>query len=225
MSQVEFSGLRPADPAEDLRDALEKKLGARLRDVATLPDEAVALRVDRWVEAFTGAFRELGKQGGFEVAPIRRGVGELGWELVWGKNLTPGYAQLGAAPPGQLFALELVLEISENTLRPGARPESAVEETCFDLARLLWARAPLKVLVFGAHAEKDPASSIDALEAGLTGVISGRDTDSDYLLVALPNLEGSRTVKGDAAVLWTKVVSRGNAKPARTVKLAALLKA
>jgi hypothetical protein len=209
---------------EDLRDALEKKLGARLRDIATMPDEAVALRVDRWVEAFTGALRELGKQGGFEVAPIRRGVGELGWEMVWGKNLTPGYAQLGGTAPGQLFQLELVLEISENTLRPGVRPESAVEETCSDLARLLWARAAVKVLVFGARAENDPANSLSALEAGLTGVIEGRDTESDYLLVALPNLEGSRTVKGDAAVLWTKVVVKGKAKPARTVKLAALLK-
>ncbi len=209
---------------EDLRDALEKKLGARLRDIATLPDEVVSLRVDRWVEAFTGAFRELGKQGGFEVAPLRRGVGELGWELVWGKNLAPGYAQLGSTAPGQLFQLELVLEISENTLRPGTRPESSVEETCTDLARLLWARAAVKVLVFGAHAEKDPASSIQALEAGLTGVIEARDAESDYLLVALPNLEASRTVKGDDAVLWTKVFIRGKAKPPRTVKLAALLK-
>src|SRR5271154_830981 len=124
---------------DDLREALEKKLGEKLRAVANSADEVVALRVDRWVDVFTGSLRELGRQGGFEVAPIRRGVGELGSELVWGTNLTLDYAKLGSTKPQELFQLELVLEIAEGTLRPGARAESAVEEACFDLARLLWA--------------------------------------------------------------------------------------
>jgi hypothetical protein len=208
----------------ELRDAFEKKLGAKLREHANDADEAVALRVDRWVDAITSAFRELGKQAGLEVAPIRRGVGELGWELVWGKNLSPSYEQLGATPPKELYRLELVLEVAENTLRPGVRAETAVEECCFDLSRLIWARAGAKVLVFGAHREKEPANSIDALEAGLTGVIKERDEEADCLLVALPNLEGARTAKGADAVLWTKIVSRGRAETARVTKLAELLR-
>src|SRR3954452_19825430 len=117
----------------ELRDAFESKLGAKLREQAADADEAVLLRVDRWVDAITGALRELGKARGLEVAPIRRGVGELGWELAWGKNLAPGYAQLGSTSFKELFRLELVLEIAENTLRPGVRGESAVEDACFDL--------------------------------------------------------------------------------------------
>jgi hypothetical protein len=203
----------------ELRDALEEKVRTKLHDHANDADEAVVLRVDRWVDVFMGALRELAKARGLEVAPIRRGVGELGWELACGKNLSAGYAQLGSTPFGELFQLELILEVAENGLRPGSRPESAVEEACADLAKLIWARAAGKVLVFGARREKEPANAIDALEAGLTGLIQARDKESDYLLVALPNQEGARTVKGADAVLWTKIVSRGQPQPARTVKL------
>lgn len=208
----------------ELRDALEKKLGAMLREQAADADEAVALRVDRWVDIFTGALRDMAKASGLEVAPIRRGVGELGWELACGQNLSPGYAQLGAADMKQLFQLDLVLEIAEGSLRPSSRPESGVEEACFDLAKLIWARAPRKVLVFGARREREPANSLEALEGGLTSLVQARDGEADYLLVALPNLEGARTVKGADAVLWTKVVSRGRAETARTTKLADLLR-
>ena len=209
----------------ELRAALEERVAAKLRDQANDADEAVALRVDRWVDIFTGALHELGKARGLEVAPIRRGVGELGWELAWGKNLSPGYAQLGSADFKELFRLELVCEIAENTLRPGTRGESAVEDACFDLARLIWARAPEKVLVFGARREQEPANAIEALEGGITSLIRARDAESDYLLVALPNQEGARSVKGADAVLWTKVVSRGQPQAARTVRLADLLRA
>ena len=209
--------------ATELREALEKKLGAKLREHATDADEAVALRVDRWVDIFTSALRDLGKGRGLEVAPIRRGVGELGWELAWGKNLAPGYAQLGSTSMADLFRLDLVLEVAEGGLRPGVRGESAVEEACFDLARLVWARAPEKVLVFGARREREPQNALEALESGLTSLIQARDKEADYLLVALPNLEGAHTVRGSEALLWTKVVSRGQPQPARTVKLADLL--
>ncbi len=208
----------------ELRDALERKVAAKLRENANDPDEAVALRVDRWVDIFTGALRELAKARGLEFQPIRRGVGELGWELACGKNLSPPYAQLGATDMKELFRIDLLLEVAESSLRPGVRGESAVEEACFDLARMLWARAPEKVLVFGARREKEPANSLDALDAGLTSLIAARDKESDYLLVALPNQEGARTVKGADAVLWSKVVSRGQPQTARTVRLSELLK-
>jgi hypothetical protein len=208
----------------ELRDAFERNLSSKLRDLAMSPDDVVSLRVDRWVDLVTSSFRELGKASGLEIAPIRRGVGELGWELVWGKNLMPGYEKLGSVAPADLFRLDLVLELSEGSLRPGVRPEGAVEEVCFDLARLLWSRARTKVLVFGAHRETELASSIDAFEAGLTGLIEARDKEADYLLVALPNLEGARTVSGDRATLWTKVVSGGKGQPARSSTLELLLR-
>lgn len=208
----------------ELRDALETKVRVKLREQANDADEAVALRVDRWVDIFTGALRELGKARGLEVAPIRRGVGDLGWELVWGKNLTPGYAQLGQVPFPELYKLELVCEIAENTLRAGLRAENAVEDACFELAKLLWARAPEKVLVFGARRESEPANALDALDAGLTSVIAARDAESDYLLVALPNLEGARLAKGADATLWTKIVSKGQPQAPRATRLADLLK-
>jgi|SRR5581483_10429687 len=207
----------------ELRDAFLKRLGERLREHAATAEEALALRVDRWVDATTSALRDLGKARGLEVAPIRRGVGELGWELVWGRNLSLGYGQLGATSMDELFRLELVAEIAENGLRPGLRGESAVEEACFDLARLIWARAPEKVLVFGARREREPANSIEALEAGLTSLIEARDREADYLLVAAPNLLGARTVAPEDGVIWTKTVSRGRAESARTTPLSALL--
>ncbi|HZV01369.1 MAG TPA: hypothetical protein VFF73_31945 [Planctomycetota bacterium] len=205
--------------AQELRDALVEKIAIRIREQASSASEAVALRVDRWVEIATGALRELGKASGLEVAPIRRGVGDLGWELVWGRNLIPDYTRLGATKPEEIFRLELVAEIAEASIRPGVRPESAVEEVCFDLGRLMWARAPFKVLVFGARRESEPANSIEALEAGLASLIQARDQDSSYVLVALPNLEGSGTVAPEKAILWTKVFERGKGEPARTQKL------
>ena len=143
----------------ELRDALEKRVGAKLRENANDADEAVLLRVDRWVDIFTGSVRELAKVRGLEVAPIRRGVGELGWELACGKNLSPGYAALGSTDMKELFKIDLLLEVAENSLRPDVRGEGAVEEACFDLARMVWARAPEKVLVFGARRESQPANS------------------------------------------------------------------
>jgi hypothetical protein len=208
--------------ATELREAFLKKIGEKLREHASDADTAVALRVDRWIDVFTGALRDLGKARGCEVAPIRRGVGELGWELCWGRSLQPGYAQLGSTNPKDLFRLELVAEISEASLRAGTRGESAVEEISFDLARLVWARCPLKVLVFGARRESEPANSIEALEAGLAGVVRARDEEAEYLLVALPNLEGARTTSGSEALLWTKVVSRGKPEPAKTTRLSEL---
>lgn len=190
---------------QELRDAFVKEL--RL-------DGSEDWRPDRWVAAVTEAFRRVGTGRGLEVAPLRRGVGELGWELVWGRNLVAPYARLGATNPRELFALELVLEVAEGTFRPGARPESAVEEAASDLAKLLWARAPLKVLVFGARRESEPASSLEALAAGLGSVIEARDRDSDYLLVGFPNLLGAGTVAPGQMELWTRCWERGRADAA-----------
>jgi hypothetical protein len=209
----------------ELRDAFEKRFAARLRDAAGTPEGALALRPDRWVDVFVDTFRELGKARGFEIAPIRRGVGDLGWELCWGRNLQVDYRRLSQTAPAELFKVELVLEIAEATLRAGVRPESAVEEAAADLARLLWARTPLKVLVFGARRDGDPANSIDALEAGLSAVIEARDRESDYLLIVLPNFQGAGTVVPDLAVLWTKVFERGKGQPARQAGFKDLLRA
>jgi hypothetical protein len=209
---------------DELRDAFEKVYAERLRARVQTVEEALALRADRAVDLLHETFRELGKRRQQDVAPVRRGVGEVGWEMAWGKNMAPDYLRLSSTDPKEMFRLELVLEVSEHSLRPGAKPELAVEEAANDLAKLLWARAPMKVLAFGAHRDSKPASSIDALEAGLSGVIAARDKDGDYLLVAFPNLEGSGTVAPAKAVVWTKLMVHGQAQPPRERRLEELLK-
>lgn len=208
---------------QELAQAFEKALARTLAANATTPAEAVALRPDRWVDAAVGALRDLGREHGLEVYPIRRGVADLGWEIAWGRNLLVDYAGLSRTNPAELFALDLVAEVSEGSLRSDSIPERAVEEVANDLAKLVWARAPLKVLFFGARREAEPANALPALHAGLGGVIDARDRDSDYLLVALPNLEASRFVAPEKATLVLQTVSRGKASPARETALAKLL--
>lgn len=209
--------------AAELAAAFEHAFAKKLLEAVSTPEEALALRPDRWVDATLGAFRELGREQGREVFPIRRGVADLGWELVWGRNLMVDYARLSRTNPAEVFALDLVVEVSEGSLRADASPERAVEEVANDLARLLWARAPLKALVFGARRESEPASSLGALTAGLSSLIEARDRDSDYLLVALPNLEASGKVSPERAVLSLQTISKGRPGTPREVSFGKLL--
>src|SRR5262245_29611259 len=98
-------------------------------------------------------------------------MGEVGWEGAWGRNLAPDYARLSATDPKELFELALVAEVADLGFRAGSPPERIVEEAALDLARLLWARAPRKVLVFGCHRGGEVAATLDALTNGLGGVI------------------------------------------------------
>ena len=61
----------------ELRDAFEKRLGERLRDAASTVEEVLAWSTGRVVEAIVETLRDLGKRRGHDVAPLRRGVGEI----------------------------------------------------------------------------------------------------------------------------------------------------
>jgi hypothetical protein len=189
---------------DEIRDPLVQKLCDGLVRAAGTVEDLVRLRSPTIVNVTTDALREVGLSRGVDVAPIRRGVGEILWELAWGKNLEADYARLSASDPKDLFRLDLVAEVSELGFRPAVAGERIVEEAANDLARLLWARVSTKVLVFGAERAKEPAASLDAITEGLASVIRARDPESDWLLVAFPNLAGLEFVPG---LEWT-VVSR-----------------
>ncbi len=207
----------------ELRDDFETSFAARLKRLASTPQEALALRSSAWVELIVESLREVGKARGLEVAPIRRGVGDIGWELAWGKNLSCDYGALSRNDPGDLFRLELALEVAEGSLLSTTKPERAIEEAAGDLAKLLWTRAPLKVLAFGARREGDAANALEAVSGGLGAVIAKRDSESDYLLVGLPNFTGNATVAPEQAQLWTRVVVRGKGEAPVAKTFAALL--
>jgi hypothetical protein len=207
----------------DFAAAFEKAFARKLLEAVSTPEEAVMMRPDRWVDVVLAALRDLGKERSLEVFPIRRGVADLGWELVWGRNLLVDYPRLSRTAPPELFALDLVAEVSEGSFRPGTKPERAVEEVANDLAKLLWARAPLKLLAFGARREAEPANALASLDAGLAGVIEARDKESDYLFVALPILEGAQKVDPAKATLWLRTFSRGRGETPREVALSKLL--
>lgn len=207
---------------DDLRGAFETAFARRLAREAGGPENLPKLRSGEIVDAAWEALHEEGRARALEVAPVRRGLGEVAWELVWGRNLQPNYTRLSSSDPKELFQLELVAEVSELGFRAEAVPESVVEEAALDLAKLVWARAPLKALVFGAHRAKEPASSLDALFAGLTSVIAARDRESDYLLAALPNLGPRKLLPGNEWTIVTRVVRKGSVEPPQEKALASL---
>jgi hypothetical protein len=210
--------------ARELAQAFETSFAKNLAATRATLDEALAFVPGRWVDLVVATFRDLGRAQSLEVAPLRRGVGELGWELVWGRNLVVGAERLARTDPAELFELTLVLEASEGSLRAGSLPERAMEEVANDLAKLTWARAPLKVLVFGARRDADVPNALDGLASGISLVVAARDRDSDYLLVGFPNLEGARHVAPARASLWLETISRGQVEPAREVLLGELLR-
>lgn len=188
----------------DLLDQILDGIARRLARAARSVDDLASLRSDAIAEAAFETLRTLGREK-HEVAPLRRGVGDVGFEVAWGRGLQPDYRGLVTTNPKELFVLDLAAEVSELGFRPGATPERIVEDVMLDLAKLIWARATTKVLVFGAHRASAPASSLDELWVGFGAILGARDRDSDWLLVALPNLgEGPHMVAGPD---W-KVVGR-----------------
>jgi hypothetical protein len=172
----------------DVLDEILDGIGRRLADAAGSLDDLDALRSDVIAGAAFETLRVLGREKKHEVAPLRRGVGDVGFEIAWGKGLQPDYRGLVTTDPKELFVLDLVAEVCELGFRPGATPERIVEDVMIDMAKLIWARAGTKVLVFGAHRATASASSLDELWTGIGAILGARDPQSRWLLVALPNL-------------------------------------
>jgi hypothetical protein len=205
----------------DLLDEVLDGIGSRLANAARSLDDLAAIRSDVIVDAAFDALRALGREKRHEVAPLRRALGDVGFEIAWGRGLQPDYRGLVTSDPKDLFVLELAAEVSELGFLPGATPERIVEDVMLDLAKLIWARATTKALVFGAHRATGPASSLDELWTGFGAILGARDRESRWLLVALPNLgERSRALPGAE---W-KIVGRacdGTLGPVRERPLAA----
>src|SRR5437016_1015933 len=144
-----------ADLLDEILDSVARCLARAAGSVVELE----SLRSDAIAEAAFDALRSLGREKKHEVAPLRRGVGDVGFEVAWGRGLQPDYAALSSTDPKDLFVLDLAAEVSELGFRPGATPERIVEDAALDLQKLVWARAATKVLVFGAHRASEPASS------------------------------------------------------------------
>lgn len=126
-----------------------------------------------------------------DVSAPARGRGRRANEHLWDLTISswPNYAQVPYSYPAYYQAaahpkLLLIAESEWGDQRSRRENGAAVLE---DFAKLLAARAPLKVMVFGYHEEKEagsgsPSSSFTELTTLMAGLICAAEDDADYVL-------------------------------------------